>query len=108
MSTKYPGQPTHIDLIPEDISAHRRPYPVPEVHMATFKKELDYLVRTGVLSSAKDTEWGLQTFITSKKDGIVRWVSDFLRELNKAVKKTQYTLPIITDVLRKKKKVMNS
>ena len=41
----------------------------------------------------------------TKKDGTVRWVSD-LRELNKVVKKTQYTLPVITDVLRRRE-VMN-
>ena len=73
-----------------------------QVHLATFKKELYHLVEIGVLSPVRDTEWGLTTFITHKKDGTVKWVSD-LRELNKIVKKTQYTLPIITDVLRRRK-----
>ena len=50
----------------------------------------------------RDTEWDLPTFIARTKDGTVRWVSD-LRELNKAIKKTQHTLPIITDVPRRRK-----
>ena len=45
---------------------------------------------------------GTANFYDTKKDGTVRWVSD-LREINKVVKKTQYTLPIITDVLRQRK-----
>ena len=99
---KYPGEPMHIELVPGAQPVYRRPYPVPQVHMQAFKKELDHLVAIGVLSPVRDTEWGLPTFITPKKDGRIRWVSD-MRELNKVIKRTQYTLPIITDVLRKRK-----
>ena len=99
---KYPGEPMHIELVPRAQPVYRRPYPVPQVHMQAFKKELDHLVEIGVLSPVRDTEWGLPTFITPKKDGRIRWVSD-MRELNKVIKRTQYTLPIITDVLRKRK-----
>ena len=99
---KYPGEPMHIELIPGAQPVYRRPYPVPQVHMQAFKKELDHLVEIGVLSPVRDTEWGLPTFITPKKDGRIRWVSD-MRELNKVIKRTQYTLPIIKDVLQKRK-----
>ncbi len=99
---KYPGEPMHIEVEPGATPVYRRPYPVPVVHMAAFKKELEHLVSLGVLSPVRDTEWGLPTFITPKKDGRIRWVSD-MRELNKVIKRTQYTLPIINDVLRKRK-----
>ena len=98
----YDGDPMHIELEEGAVPVYRRPYPVPHVHMEAFKKELMHLVKIGVLSPVRDTEWGLPTFITPKKDGRVRWVSD-LRELNKVIKRTQYTLPIITDVLRRRK-----
>ena len=64
----FPGQPMHIDLIPGATPVYdRRPYSVPQVHLETFKKELDHLVAIGVLSPVRDTEWSLPTFVTPKK-----------------------------------------
>ena len=92
----------YIELEEGAQPVYRRPYPVPVVHMETFRKELEHLVQIGVLSLTRDSEWGLPTFIIPKKDGRVRWVSD-MRELNKVIKHTQYTLPIINDVLQKRR-----
>ena len=70
--------------------------------METFKKELQHLVKIGVLSIQGTSRWALPTFVIPKKDGRVRWISD-LRDLNKVVKRHQYPLPIISDVLEKQK-----
>ena len=35
-----------------------RPYPVPKVHEEIFKKEVERLVRLGVLEVENDSEWG--------------------------------------------------
>jgi hypothetical protein len=99
---EYPGDKMHIDIDPTAKPVYRRPYPIPQVHLEAFKKELNHLVEIGVLSPVRDTAWGLPTFVTPKKDQRIRWVSD-LRELNKVIVKTQYNLPIITDVLRRRK-----
>jgi hypothetical protein len=96
----YPHQKFHINLIPGAKPKHSRPYAIPRIHLAAFKKELDRLVEIGVLSPTGASEWGSPTFITPKKDNTVRWVSD-LCELNKVVLRKQYPLPIITEVLRK-------
>ena len=54
---KYPGEPMHIKLEDGAQPVYRRPYPIPTVHMATFKKELDHLVEIGVLLPVWYTEW---------------------------------------------------
>eukprot|EP00804_Cyclotella_cryptica_P015823 CCRYP_006328-RE/>CCRYP_006328-RE protein AED:0.09 eAED:0.09 QI:0/-1/0/1/-1/1/1/0/883 len=97
----YPHKKVHIDVDPDAKPVHARQYPVPRVHLSTFKKELDHLVKLGVLVPQQQSEWASPTFIVQKKDGRVRWISD-LRQLNKVVPRKQYLLPIITDILRKR------
>jgi hypothetical protein len=69
--------------------------------LKTFKKELHHLVEIGVLAAQQESEWALSSFITPKKDGRVRWIIN-LRQLNKVIRRKQYPLPIITDILRKR------
>ena len=63
----YPQQEVHIELIPDAKPVHVHPYPVPCVHLQTFKHELDHLVEIGVLLHAKESEWASLTFIIPKK-----------------------------------------
>jgi hypothetical protein len=42
--TVYPHKKVHINIDPNAKSVHSRPYPVPQIHLKTFKKELNHLV----------------------------------------------------------------
>ena len=44
----YPHKKFHINVDPDTKPAYLRPYPVPLLHLSTFKKELDHLVKLGV------------------------------------------------------------
>ena len=89
-----------IELINGATPIYKRPYPVAHVHLETSRKEIKHLVEIGVLSQCGESAFGAPTFIIPKKDGRVRVVSD-MRDLKKIIKHTNYTLPIITDTLRK-------
>jgi hypothetical protein len=96
----YPHKKVHIDIDPNAKPVHFRPYPVPQIHLKTFKAELDHFVRIGVLASQQESEWASSSFIIPPKDGSVCWISD-LRQLNKVIRCKQYGLPIIMDILCK-------
>jgi hypothetical protein len=77
---------------------HGRPFPVPKIHELTLKTELDRLTNLGVLKKVNRSQWGAPTFIIPKKDGTVRFISDF-REFNKRIRRTPYPIPKIKDLL---------
>ena len=97
----YPHQKVHIELLPGAKPVHSLPYPVPRIHLATLKRELNYLVKIGLLIQTQESEWASPSIIIPKKDGHVRWISD-LYQLNKVIKCRQYPLPIISDILQKR------
>jgi hypothetical protein len=96
----YLHKKVHNDIDPNAKPVHSRPYPVPWIHLKTFKKELDHLVKIGVLAAQQESEWVSPSFIIPKKDDRVHWISN-LCQLNKAIRPKQYPLPIIMDILHK-------
>jgi hypothetical protein len=96
----YSHKKVHIDIDPNAKPVHFRPYPVPRIHLETFKTELNHLVRIGVVASQQESEWVSPSFIIPKKYGRVCLISD-LHQLNKVIRCKQYTLPIIMDILCK-------
>ena len=80
----YPHRLVHLDIVQNATPQHLRAYPVAHLHLEVFKAELVRLCNIGVLEPCGASQWASPTFIIPKKDGSVRWVSDF-RELNKII-----------------------
>jgi hypothetical protein len=98
---RYPHRKVHLELREDAKPVRCRPYPVPKHHEQVFKEELDHLCTLGVLSRGHASEWLTPSFIIPKKDGRVRWISDF-RGLNKHIKRKVYNLPKIQDILSRR------
>ena len=98
---KYNGKPVHLDVDPNATPHRSKVYSVPQTHHKVFKEELERLVEIGVLEPAGRALWIAGTFIIPKKDGKVRWITDF-RGLNRALTRKVYPLPRIKDILLKR------
>ena len=77
---KYTGSNYTIEL-KEDV----KPFPILKIHKLTLKKEVDRLVKIGVLKKVNNFQWVASSFIIPKTNGTVKFISDF-RELNKTKK----------------------
>ena len=98
---KFKGELVHLDVDPNAVPHRSKVYSVPHAHHSVFKEELDRLVQIGVLEPAGQALWIAGTFIIPKKDGKVRWITDF-RGLNRALTRRVYPLPRIKDILLKR------
>ena len=72
--------PYDIQLRKDAQPYHARAYPIPQAHVRTLKVEVDRLCEVGVLKKVNRSEWAAPTFIIPKKDGSVRFISDFREE----------------------------
>ena len=79
-----------------------RPFPIPKICEHTLKVELDRLIKLGVLKQINASEWAAPTFIISKKNATVWFISDFC-QLNKCIKHKPFPIPKIQDLLLKLK-----
>jgi len=61
-------EPIHLRLKPGATPFHGRPFPIPRIHLETFKKEVARLEEIGVLKRQPDSEWASPTFIIPKKN----------------------------------------
>ena len=99
---KFTDEQIHLDVDPTIPASRSRAYAVPLRQRELFRRELERLVSIGVLEKCGRADWVSGTFIIPKKDGRVRWVSDF-RALNKALKRKFYPLPKISEILSRRK-----
>jgi hypothetical protein len=67
----YLHKKVHIDINPKAKPVHSRPYPASWIHLKMFQKELNHLVRIGVLAAQQESEWASPSFIIPKKDSRV-------------------------------------
>ena len=67
---------------PGTIPYHSRTFLIPHIHLETLKKEVARLVKLDALVKQPYLQWSGPIFIILKKNGQVRFISDF-REVNK-------------------------
>jgi hypothetical protein len=65
---------------------------VPKNHHDTLKHEIERLIKLEVLRRCSNSEWAVPTFIIPKKNGTVKFISDF-RKLNEILKRMPYPIP---------------
>ena len=83
---KYTGSEFTIEL-KEDAKPyyHVKLFSISVIHETTLKKEVDRLIKIGLLKKINNSQWTAPTYIIPKINGIIRFISDF-REQNQRKK----------------------
>ena len=88
------GSEYKIELLEGAEPYHAKPFPIPRIHKESLTIEVNRLINIGVLKRKSTCKWAAPTFIIPKKNGTVRFISDF-RELNKIIKRKPFPIPKI-------------
>ena len=91
--------PVSFDLKEGINPYHSRAYPIPKIHSDTVKKEVERLVKLGVLKWQPLSEWASPSFLQPKKNGTIWFLSDFREVHNRLIRKP-FPLPKIITVLQ--------
>jgi len=91
-------EPVELELREGEKPHSSRYYQMPRVHKQTSKKELLRLVEIGVLEEVRQSKWGSPTFNIPKKQGTVRFISDFWK-LNAKIRRKPDPIPRISATL---------
>jgi Retroviral aspartyl protease len=95
-----PGKPVELRLKDDTVTPyHGRAFPVPKIHENLIRDEVDRLVKLGVLRKTNESEWAAPSFGIPKKNGQIRFVSDF-RQLNKTLRRLPFPLPNPQEIFR--------
>ena len=97
----WKNAPVDLELKYDATPVCSRPYPLLRVNEAMFRKEVERLVKLGVLKEANDSEWVSPSFAKPKpKMNNASLLSDF-RNLNTQLKRKTYPMPKIREKLLK-------
>jgi hypothetical protein len=68
---RWNTKPVNLEIPPGEKPYHGKAFPIPQVHEATLKKEVQRLVQLGVLERCAGSELASPSYIIPKKDGTV-------------------------------------
>jgi len=98
----FQGSPVSIELKNDAKPYCATPFQIPQIHEIQMKKEVKRLVSLGVLEGPLNylSEWGAPCFPIPKKNGQIRFISNF-RRLNTMIKRSPCpTMTSVQNILR--------
>jgi hypothetical protein len=98
-SGKLASMPYSIPLKHDAKPFATKPFSIHHVHVKTVKTEIKRQKDIWVITSDLDSPWASPCFIIPKKDGTVRFLTDF-RRLNAQLERHPYPIPKIKTLLQ--------
>ena len=92
-------EPVNLDLKPGSRPFNSKYYTFPRINKERIHKYLKRLVEIGVLTPAQQSQYSTPVFIISKKEGTVRFITDY-RRLNQQLVRKPYPLHIIGETMQ--------